>query len=148
MSDIIQEKWQQLDKKEQKLFLKYVFFDILLSQENCVTFMTEEDWTSVMDETTMDISSYRGRKIYSLTLHLGFYHYRYYTPSGNNNTTSTVHYYKELKNFLEFFYLKKTTVKDAHLFRCLTIEKRVNLKFSFNMQAVFNYALQSQVVSI
>lgn len=147
MSDVVYDKWQQLNKKEQTLFLKFVFFDILLSQDNLVTFMTTEDWTSLMDEATVDISSYRGQNIYSLTLYLGFYHYRYYTP-GNNTTTPTVHYYKELKNFLEFFYLKKTPVKDVELFRCLTIQKSVNLTFSFNLKAVFNYASQLQAVSM
>jgi len=147
MSDAVKEKWQQLNKKEQTLFLKFVFFDILLSQENPLTFMTKEDWTSLMDEATVDISSYRGQNLYSLTLHLGFYHYRYYTP-GNNNTTSTVHYFRELKNFLERFFLKTTIVKDAHLFRCLTFQKLVNLKYTFNLQAVFNYASQLQAVSM
>lgn len=127
-------KWQNLNKVEQKQLLKDIFFNKLFDHQHLPAFMTEQDWSELFEGAKIDNIPIFSGHTYTIVLFLETFAYRYWIPDSNQ--------FLILENFLkDSFALVR--VENADLFEFCSLENS-DMKFKFNMQAVFLYMFQQQ----
>jgi len=122
-----EETWQHLNTPERKRLLRHLFFTVLLSHDECPTFMTEEDWIDMHRQSKVHHLNHRRLSRFCIVLLMETFAYRYWTDVDSHN-------YFRLLSFLESD-LARVTIGHFPLFQPVGVENE-RMWFYFNMDAV------------
>lgn len=125
-------RWQQLSQIERKTLLKKVFFDVLFNQPNLPAFMTDQDWSDLIQNTIIDFIFYRQppNRQFSAVLDLEVFAYRYareYLVRSNDQFAVLYDYLKK--------HLTNVKVNHLDLFFACHMENYI-MWIDFNLEAV------------
>jgi len=132
--EMTMEKWQQLSEQEKKLLLKKLFLDVLFHQTNLPKFMTERDWSDLMEGTTIKVISFQESSSFMVALNL--------EKVANNLCVQISNKFTRLCAYLKG-HVANVQVDGFNLFH-FCLKEFTSMYFNFNMEAVYAWLSQPQ----
>ena len=128
MTYTVKDVWQHLlSQQEKQQLLKKLFLDVLFHLTNLPEFMTDRDWSDLVQEIKLDHSFHPANRQYSVFLNVEEFAYKHWVPGSDNYFII----YDFLKNHLANVKLGPVNLFDS------CIEQNMRLWFDFNLEAVY-----------
>ena len=134
MTEAAKAKWQQLLDQEKRKLLKTLFINVLLNQTNLPEFMTDRDWSDLVQDTSIHFVRFRPTNgQFSVIVHIERFAYKYCVPGCKHFFTLYDYLHDHVANI---------QVDNLKLFVSCA-EQNESVWFDFNLEAVYIWMSQN-----